>query len=809
MGIHLVMDAAHPNAFTWATVELALALDALGVPVSIPPATVHASVPEHKAEVLHRLMKRPPEQAAHVKWSHYWPHHMQAPLYGDVNVEIMCTNYRYRAGAQHLDPWMRHVQCNGFRKVAVSAFNRDALADVGIHPQTVPVIPLGYAPEIATLFPEGRAALAQRDEFHVLLVTNSHDLYRYGTDVALQAMQQAFADDSRVVLHIKDYGDSADSRVRSWLKEYPGLNVIFHTDFLSKEELLRLYASMHLLLAPFRGEGFSMKILDAMAIGVPVMMPRFGGPADYVEEGAFLPITFREVPVGPCSDRIGWPLGPEIYWCEPEQEDLVRQLREVRHAPECLNACGARARERVASRYTWRRIAEDWLRQLMTWHEEYRSMLCARITPETKRLSVIMPTKNRLDVLPDTLRALARQKVPSASWELLIVNDYGDFSALQEACRGPAGKLPVRWLNNRGDPGRSPARNLAVEQASGEMLLFMGDDILPEDDSFLHTHLKAHQQHPEETAAFLGYTGWDREMPASAFLDMLVGEGGHQFNYTDCRAGEIISYHKFYTSNVSLKRAFLLRQEQLFDPMFPYGFEDIELAYRLYLRGMQFRFLPEARAGHRHPQTPERYLNRQRHIGEDLFLFVLKQPSTDLAREWMPSMLSLEWNRLAHWPAMPADFKPDMLLGEWRRLYEMAIGWLGYSADHAGEDWKRWSGWLGKTQREIWEGANELALREGFARAWKQRAEDEAPAVAWSVLLGLSRVAGANAQYHQLPGADAAATDLPQHPVIFRHSPCLYHLSHALRTCPLLGRAVCALEASGPVVRLKRRIAGY
>ncbi|MDD2238188.1 MAG: hypothetical protein PHG65_13365, partial [Kiritimatiellae bacterium] len=49
LGIHLVMDAAHPNDFTWATVELALALDALGVSVSIPPAVIHSSIPESRA----------------------------------------------------------------------------------------------------------------------------------------------------------------------------------------------------------------------------------------------------------------------------------------------------------------------------------------------------------------------------------------------------------------------------------------------------------------------------------------------------------------------------------------------------------------------------------------------------------------------------------------------------------------------------------------------------------------------------------------------------------------------------------------
>ena len=39
----------------------------------------------------------------------------------------------------------------------------------------------------------------------------------------------------------------------------------------------RVRAEMHLLVAPFRGEGYAMKIIDAMALGLPVMMPALPG----------------------------------------------------------------------------------------------------------------------------------------------------------------------------------------------------------------------------------------------------------------------------------------------------------------------------------------------------------------------------------------------------------------------------------------------------------------------------------------------------------------------------------------------------
>ena len=47
--------------------------------------------------------------------------------------------------------------------------------------------------------------------------------------------------------------------------------VIHLKEFVSKEELIALYRRADAFLAPFRGEGFGMKIVDACAVGIPVI----------------------------------------------------------------------------------------------------------------------------------------------------------------------------------------------------------------------------------------------------------------------------------------------------------------------------------------------------------------------------------------------------------------------------------------------------------------------------------------------------------------------------------------------------------
>ena len=295
-GLHLAVDFSRPNAFTWATVDLITALIEQGESVSIPkgPLADHG-IPAHKARMLEGLMGSRPRGTFHVKWSHYWPQHLKEPLFGEVNAEFFCTNYRYHSNRQ-LDFWSRHVQVNGYRKLPVSLFNQEVLQDFGFEPEECPIVSLGYSPEIQEMFPDGRQPSGRSGTLRILMVTNSNDLYRYGTDLAVKALAKAYLPGVPVVVHIKDYGASSGSRqLKEWIAAQPHFpSVEWHNDFLPKEDLLRLYASMDLLLAPFRGEGFSMKVLDAMAIGVPVMMPYFGGPTEFSPPGTFLPLEHRK-----------------------------------------------------------------------------------------------------------------------------------------------------------------------------------------------------------------------------------------------------------------------------------------------------------------------------------------------------------------------------------------------------------------------------------------------------------------------------------------------------------------------------------
>ncbi|HLG03365.1 MAG TPA: glycosyltransferase [Bacteroidia bacterium] len=105
------------------------------------------------------------------------------------------------------------------------------------------------------------------------------------------------------------------------------------------------------------------------------------------------------------------------------------------------------------------------------------------------RLSVIIPTCNRNELLEETLLHLY-ESTRETDAEIIIVND----SKVQQAKIPDGAPVPVRVLNN---PMQGPgsARNLGAGIATGELILFLDDDILVNRAAILRT-LALHEAHP-------------------------------------------------------------------------------------------------------------------------------------------------------------------------------------------------------------------------------------------------------------------------------------------------------------------------
>ena len=235
--------------------------------------------------------------------------------------------------------------------------------------------------------------------------------------------------------------------------------------------------------------------------------------------------------------------------------------------------------------------------------------------------SVVIPTYERPGTLRRVLDALADQR-GAPPFEVVVVDDGSrDETARRLSEYRPS--YPLRVLR-QDNAGPAAARNRGVREASGEWILFLGDDTVPE-RSLLSVHAREHAGPDGDRLAVLGYTTWPRERRVTPFLHH-INEYGLQFGYGLIENPEEVPFNFFYTSNISLARAALL-DVGLFDTTFPHAaWEDIEIAYRLTRRGLRIVYRPEAVARHHHEISFASFRRRQENSGESAAVFYEKHP---------------------------------------------------------------------------------------------------------------------------------------------------------------------------------------
>jgi len=744
--IHFAVPMERGNAFSWVGARLALACQERGIVVSVAKSAIHQSIEPEDRMQLARMMERDPSSRAHVKFCHYWPGYLDQELSGRVNTEIFTPNYRYGSqNAKSLDLWMRHTLTNPHRKLAVSQYAFDALTEIGVAPNRCRIVPLGYAPEILNV--ETADDRYRQQGFVFLAITNGHDPYRYGTDILLRAFRNAFSGRRDVLLVLKDYGAGAVGPLKQWAQQTAKVANIIHLDeFVSKEALIRLYRGADVFVAPFRGEGFGMKILDACAVGLPVLAPAYGGPADYLKEGSFYPLRYNEVPVGSCLDRSETIIPSFAKWVEVDADDLAQQMINIAKHPCDARERGLRAREFCLQEFSWTKSAERLATALEAFEAERDAVVSSRSCKANpaKKLSVIMPTFNRPNELARCLDAYKRQTLPNSEWELIISDDasHNDVGSVVNNYRGA---IDVHLISNLVNRGAGIARNVAVPVTQGEMVVFTGDDTIPE-PNFLAEHAKAHARHPDDKIAVLGYIDWHPDANITPMMEYITGEGCQQFGFQRLVPNTYVPFGYFYTSNVSLKRSLLIEQEEIFSEQFVgYAHEDVELGLRLSLRGMRLLYLPTPVVKHLHPMTDADIYRRQYRLGRTMLQYFLLHPSQmnehrrnlirrlELIQNTAIFDMVADDNRALQFdPGPPIE---DWILGVGRIVNKLptenvrTAGITGWGQNMIRQDKKH----IDRLLKQLYEKRFELGLLDGIADEWFGGTE-QTPSIAKSLL---------------------------------------------------------------------------
>lgn len=205
-------------------------------------------------------------------------------------------------------------------------------------------------------------------------------------------------------------------------------------------------------------------------------------------------------------------------------------------------------------------------------------------------ISVVIPTYNRKPILDKCLRALVQQQLPADSpitnYEVVVVDDGSTDETVPWL---KAAQLPHIRLLEQNHQGPAAARNLGVQQAQGDTIIFIDSDLVVLPD-FLHHHSSA-------LAAAYERQGDDRVFTYGRVVNTCNFEEptSEPFKLTD------YSQAFFATGNVAIARHWL-ETAGLFDTQFQlYGWEDLELGVRLKQLGLSLVKVPEAVGYHWHP----------------------------------------------------------------------------------------------------------------------------------------------------------------------------------------------------------------
>jgi glycosyltransferase involved in cell wall biosynthesis len=233
------------------------------------------------------------------------------------------------------------------------------------------------------------------------------------------------------------------------------------------------------------------------------------------------------------------------------------------------------------------------------------------------RFSIIIPTRNRPELLDRCLAAIGSLNYPRTGFEVLVVDD-GSVPPAAGVVARHADLASLRCFRHEAGRGPAYSRNEGLRKAAGEYVVFTDDDCAPHEE-WLNALERAFTEHP---AAGLG--GGIMDAPENGIFgvtsQLLV-----TFLYDYAEATGRLRF--FCSNNLAFPRLALLDQTGGFEEAFPLAAaEDRDICARWLLRGELF-YVPDAVVRHRQNLSAISFLAQHYRYGRGAFQFWARRRS--------------------------------------------------------------------------------------------------------------------------------------------------------------------------------------
>ena len=360
---------------------------------------------------------------------------------------------------------------------AISEYVRRVYVNSGVPPAKVKIVPNGIDPKMfhSQVAP---MQLATQKKFKFLFVGGT--IHRKGPDRLLEAYLASFKAADDVCLVIKDFGgdnvyagQTFEAKIRAAQAQPGAPEILYLNTELPPEALPGLYTACDCLVHPYRGEGFGLPVLEAMACGLPVVVTGGGSTDDFAtDEFAYRLPALQKSLGGTVGNfklvRNGW-------WLEPDGSALAARMLWVFAHPEKAAATGRAASQHVRKNWTWERaaqIAAGHLQNLAARKQAEAADLQARHDRQDAYIQNVFrigrldearelfSQKNYPAAWDATAAALARRPFHPAAWLLLA----------EIALAAGAGKNAKRCAQQAREfaPGWNPVKHFLSRPIKGE-----------------------------------------------------------------------------------------------------------------------------------------------------------------------------------------------------------------------------------------------------------------------------------------------------------------------------------------------------
>jgi glycosyltransferase involved in cell wall biosynthesis len=211
---------------------------------------------------------------------------------------------------------------------------------------------------------------------------------------------------------------------------------------------------------------------------------------------------------------------------------------------------------------------------------------------QAMHVSVVVPTRNRIDLLESLLRGLLAQTASRDRYEIIVVDDGSTDSTPSLLDRYTREHANLRRVRSNGQ-GPARARNAGLALALGDVVAFTDDDCVP-DSNWIEVILEAFH-HDRSLAGLEGLTYTTPELVTPLTHQIVITEGGRSF----------------VTCNIAYRRDVLLALSGFDDDFETAHNEDVDLAWRVMERG-PIRFCSDMRVSH--PPRPSSLLRQVRWV---------------------------------------------------------------------------------------------------------------------------------------------------------------------------------------------------